>query len=85
MFHILKFIGAWLDRSGGALLIGFLFGAFTVFAARLRQQKSDRCYQREWIEAYRDEARLAKIVFNENKKCAAQLIEEDRRKHPPTK
>jgi hypothetical protein len=91
LLDILKFLAGWLDRSGGALFIGFALGAMVTFAIMRHFDRRARCYYGDWVESFRQEGRLAAIVAKErqlwvaaeNARCAAELIEEDRKKHPP--
>lgn len=93
MLDILKFLVAWLDRSGGALFIGFALGAVITFAIMRHFDRRARCYYGEWIARFREEGRVAAIVAKErqlwvageNARGAAELIEEDRKKYPPEK
>lgn len=93
MLEILKFLAGWLDRSGGALFIGSAIGAVITAAIMRHFDRRARCYYGEWIERFREEGRVATIVAKErqlwvaaeNTRGAAELIEEDRKKHPPEK
>lgn len=79
----------WIDRSGAALLVGFLIGSLTTWLLIRNERKKLGCYYGAWIDQQRGEARLVAIVgkerqrwiAEESERRAAELIEADRKKH----
>jgi cbb3-type cytochrome oxidase subunit 3 len=83
MLEILRFLFGWLDKAGGGALCGFFLGVWFMVLLQRRRERMNHCYYADWIANFRGEQRLAAIVAKENQKMAVELIEEDRKKHPP--
>lgn len=89
VLKLLEGAALWLDRSGLALLIGFLLGALAAWLLVRNERKKLGCYYGAWIDQQRGEARLVAIVGKERQRWiaeegerrAAELIEADRKKH----